>query len=108
MLDGGVRDVEEIERDYGFPIFSRSIVPATTVGRFKTIASNVPVVVGGVTVNPGDLVVGDRDGVVVVPAARVDQVLQAALDIENREREQTKLIRETGSLLEGLAKYKRI
>jgi regulator of RNase E activity RraA len=108
VLDGGVRDVEEIERDYGFPIFSRSIVPATTVGRFKTIASNVPVVVGGVTVNPGDLIVGDRDGVVVVPAALVDQVLQAALDIENREREQTKLIRETGSLLEGLAKYKRI
>ncbi len=46
VLDGGVRDVEEIERDFGFPVFSRSICPATTVGRFKTVAANVPVSVG--------------------------------------------------------------
>lgn len=108
VLDGGVRDVEEIDRDYKFPIFSRSTVPSTTLGRFKTVASNVPVVVGGITVNPGDLIVGDRDGVVVVPAAKIDSVLQAAQDIEDREREQTKLIRESKSLLQGLAKYKRI
>lgn len=108
VLDGGVRDVEEIDRDYHFPVFSRSIVPSTTVGRFKTVASNVPVVVGGITVNPGDLIVGDRDGVVVVPAAKIDAVLKAAQDIEDREREQTKLIRESKSLLQGLAKYKRI
>jgi 4-hydroxy-4-methyl-2-oxoglutarate aldolase len=108
VLDGGVRDVEEIERDFGFPIFSRSICPATTVGRFKTVASNVPVTVGGVTVNPGDLIVGDRDGVVVVPAALVEKVLKGAQDIEEREREQTRLIRETKSLLKGLEKYQRI
>jgi 4-hydroxy-4-methyl-2-oxoglutarate aldolase len=108
VLDGGVRDVEEIERDFGFPIFSRSICPATTVGRFKTVAANVPVSVGGVTVNPGDLIVGDRDGVVVVPAGMVEAVLKGAQDIEVREREQTRLIRETGSLLKGLEKYQRI
>jgi 4-hydroxy-4-methyl-2-oxoglutarate aldolase len=108
VLDGGVRDVEEIERDFGFPVFSRSICPATTVGRFKTVAANEPVSVGGVTVNPGDLIVGDRDGVVVVPAGHVEAVLIAAQDIENREREQTRLIRETKSLLKGLEKYQRI
>jgi len=108
VLDGAVRDVEEIERDFGFPIFSRSICPATTVGRFKTVAANVPVCVGGVTVNPGDLVVGDRDGVVVVPAGMVEAVLKGAQDIEAREREQTRLIRETRSLLKGLEKYQRI
>src|SRR5512139_569516 len=108
VLDGGVRDIEEIERDFGFPVFSRSICPATTVGRFKTVAANVPVNVGAVTVNPGDLIVGDRDGVVVVPAALVGKVLQSALEIEEREREQTRLIRETKSILQGLAKYQRI
>lgn len=108
VLDGGVRDVEEIERDYGFPIFARSITPATTVGRFKTVSANEPVEVGGVTVNPGDLIVGDRDGVVVVPADMADEILKLALDIEEREREQTKLIREAKSLLKGLERYKRI
>jgi 4-hydroxy-4-methyl-2-oxoglutarate aldolase len=108
VLDGAVRDVEEIERDFGFPVFSRSICPATTVGRFKTVAANEPVTVGGVTVNPGDLIVGDRDGVVVVPASLAEAVLTAAQDIEERERQQTRLIRETKSLLKGLEKYQRI
>jgi 4-hydroxy-4-methyl-2-oxoglutarate aldolase len=108
VLDGGVRDVEEIERDFGFPVFARSICPATTVGRFKTVAANEPVSVGGVTVNPGDLIVGDRDGVIVVPANLVEAVLKGAQDIEAREREQTRLIRETKSLLKGLEKYQRI
>ena len=108
VLDGGVRDVEEIERDFGFPVFSRSICPATTVGRFKSVAANVPVRVGGVTVNPGDLIVGDRDGVIVVPAGLVEAVLKGAQDIEHREREQTRLIHETKSLLKGLEKYQRI
>ena len=108
VLDGGVRDVEEIERDFGFPVFSRSICPATTVGRFKTVAANVPVSVGGVTVNPGDLIVGDRDGVIVVPRSQVEAVLKGAQDIEDRERQQTRLIRETKSLLKGLEKYQRI
>jgi regulator of RNase E activity RraA len=108
VLDGGVRDIEEIERDFGFPVFARSICPATTVGRFKTVAANEPVIVGDVTVNPGDLIVGDRDGVVVVPANLVEAVLKEAQDIESREREQTRLIRETKSLLKGLEKYQRI
>ncbi len=108
VLDGGVRDVEEIERDFGFPVFARSICPATTVGRFKTMAANEPVSVGGVTVNPDDLIVGDRDGVVVVPAGLVEKVLRGAQDIEEREREQTRLIRETKSLLKGLERYQRI
>src|SRR4030066_2154632 len=72
VLDGGVRDIEEIERDFGFPVFSRSICPATTVGRFKTVAANEPVNVGGVNVNPGDLIVGDREGEGGVPASRGD------------------------------------
>jgi regulator of RNase E activity RraA len=108
ILDGGVRDVTEIRRDSGFQVFSRSVSPSTTVGRFKTLASNVPVVCGGVNVNPGDLIVADLDGVVVVPREHVDAVLKMATEIEVREAEQARLIRETKSLREGLAKYGRI
>ncbi len=108
VLDGGVRDIIEIRRDSDLQVFARSVSPGTTVGRFKTLDANVPVTCGGITVNPGDLIVGDLDGVVVVPQAHVEAVLQMATEIEEREAEQTRLIRETGSLREGLAKYGRI
>jgi regulator of RNase E activity RraA len=108
VLDGGVRDVTEIRRDYDFPVYARSVSPGTTVGRFRTLAANVAVECGGVTVNPGDLIVADIDGVVVVPQAHVDAVLAMSLDIEKKEAEQARFIRETGSLAAGLAKYNRI
>lgn len=108
VLDAGVRDVIEIRRDFGFPVFARSVSPGTTVGRYKTEALNVPVECGGVTVNPGDLIVGDLDGVVVVPKEHVEAVLETALEIEQREAEQARLIRQAKSLREGIAKYNRI
>ena len=68
----------------------------------------MPVVCGGIEVNPGDLVVGDLDGVIVIPKDKVEEVLLFAEDIEYKEAEQTKYIRETKSLKEGLAKFNRI
>ena len=108
ILDGGVRDVTEIRRDYGFPVYSRSISPGTTLGRFKTLGANVPVVCGGVEVHAGDIIVADIDGVVVVPRARAEEVLAMAQEIDSRELEQAKLIVQAKSLKEGLAKYGRI
>lgn len=108
VLDGGVRDIIEIRRDSDLQVFARSVSPGTTLGRFKTLDANVPVQCGGITVNPGDLIVGDLDGVVVVPKAHVEAVLEMATEIEEREAEQARLIRETRSLREGLAKYGRI
>lgn len=108
ILDGGVRDVIEIRRDYNFPVYARSVSPGTTVGRFKTLAANVPVVCGGIEVIPGDLIVADTDGVVVVPQAQVAAVLAQATEIEMKELEQAAYIRETKSLKAGLAKYQRI
>jgi regulator of RNase E activity RraA len=108
ILDGGVRDIIEIRRDYDFQVFARSVSPATTLGRFKTLSANAPVECGGIIVRPGDLIVADLDGVVVVPKEHVTAVLERATEIEMREAEQAKLIRETKSLRQGLAKYKRI
>jgi regulator of RNase E activity RraA len=108
VLDGGVRDVTEIRRDSDFQVFARSISPGTTLGRFKTLSSNEPVICGGITVQPGNLIVGDLDGVVVVPEAFIQEVLDKATEIETREAEQAKYIRETKSLRKGLAKYNRI
>lgn len=108
VLDGGVRDLTEIRRDYGFPVYARDVSPGTTLGRYRTLASQVPVRVGGVMVHPGDIVVGDVDGVVVVPQAKAAEVLKVAQEIDVRELEQAKLIMAEKSLRKGLAKYGRI
>jgi 4-hydroxy-4-methyl-2-oxoglutarate aldolase len=108
VLDGGVRDLTEIRRDYDFPVYARAVSPGTTLGRYRTVASQVPVCVGGIMVHPGDIVVGDVDGVVVVPAAHADAVLAMAQEIDQRELEQAKLIISERSLRKGLAKYGRI
>jgi regulator of RNase E activity RraA len=103
-----VRDLTEIRRDYDFPVYARSVSPGTTLGRFKTVASQVPVEVGDVVVHPGDIIVADIDGVVVVPRALAEEVLKMSREIDQRELEQAKLIVQARSLKEGLAKYGRI
>lgn len=108
VLDGGVRDIVEIRRDYDFPVYARSASPGTTLGRFKTLSSNVPVKIGDVEINPGDILVGDVDGIVVIPRKHAEKVLKMAREIDEREAEQARLITECGSLREGLAKYGRI
>jgi 4-hydroxy-4-methyl-2-oxoglutarate aldolase len=108
VLDGGVRDLTEIRRDYGFPVYARAVSPGTTLGRYRTVASQVPVCVGGVMVHPGDIVVGDVDGVVIVPHAQAVAVLKMAQEIDARELEQAQLIIAEKSLRKGLAKYGRI
>ena len=108
VLDGGVRDLTEIRRDYDFPVYARSVSPGTTLGRFKTLASNEPILVGDVLVHPGDIIVGDVDGVVAVPKDHAEEVLAMAREIDEREAEQARLIVEAKSLRDGLAKYGRI
>ncbi|MGC4001600.1 MAG: RraA family protein [Anaeromyxobacter sp.] len=108
ILDGAVRDIAEIRRDYDFPVYARAVCPATTLGRFKTLAANVPVPIGPVLVHPGDLVVADVDGAVIVPRAHAEAVLAMAQEIDKRELEQARLIIEAKSLRQGLARYNRI
>lgn len=108
VLDGSVRDLVEIRRDYDFPVYARDVSPGTTLGRYKTVASQVPVRVGGIVVHPGDLIVADVDGVVVVPKEHLAEVLAMSQEIDERELEQAKLIIAERSLRKGLAKYGRI
>lgn len=75
-MDGVVRDLAEI-RASGFPVFARGVVPKPGTKK-AAFPLNEEIRCGGVTVRAGDLVVADEEGVVVVPATRQDELLQAA------------------------------
>lgn len=107
VIDGAARDVEEIEA-LGFPVFSRSITPATSVGRYVSVGKNIPVQCAGVTVNPGDLIVGGTDGVVVVPRSQAAQILEIAQKIDEKETQMVPMIRELKSILKAVEKFKRL
>ncbi len=83
LVDGAVRDLDELA-DLGLPIWTRFVrAQGATKGEIGEL--DVPVVVGGVEIRPGDLVVMDGDGAVVVPADRVGAVLPAARERADRE-----------------------
>lgn len=107
VLDGGLRDVSEC-KSLGFPVFSRSVVPTNSVGRTEVVDVNVPIVCGGVLVNPGDIIVGDADGVVVIPKDRLEEVVQRALKIEDVEKKMVSDIGKGESVLETVKKYSRM
>jgi 4-hydroxy-4-methyl-2-oxoglutarate aldolase len=102
LVDAAVRDVEEL-RDLGLPVWARHV---RVRGAEKRAAGAIgePVEVGGATIRPGDAVVLDSDGAVVVERERVEEVLAAALEREEREREKRAELR-AGALsydLDGL------
>jgi len=90
VTDGFVRDIRAI-RALRFPVFHAGIAPLDSKGRGKVVEIDVPIRCAGVAVAPGDLVVGDADGVVVVPRAVEDETLRRAfakVEGENRTRDE--------------------
>jgi 4-hydroxy-4-methyl-2-oxoglutarate aldolase len=79
ITDGFVRDIRAI-RALGFPVFHGGIAPLDSKGRGAVAAIDVPIRCGGVAIMPGDLVVGDADGVVVVPRAVEARAIARAFD----------------------------
>ena len=106
VIDGGARDVEELE-EIGFPVWSRSLTPATSVGRYVSVARDVPVMCGGILVRSADWIVADATGVVVVPAESLAQVLRLLRQYDAKETRMVPLIKETKSMGKALEKFNR-
>lgn len=107
VVDGSVRDTPQIRR-IQFPVFSRGVVPSTTINHYRFAGANVPVTCAGVRVNAGDIVVADEDGVAVVPRAHAPEVLKKAQELDNTEHTMLPFIEKFRSIKEAVAKFGRI
>ena len=84
ILDGNLRDIEGL-RDIGLQVFYRDLSPLNAIGRWEMVASQVPVTIGEVTIIPGDVVLAEFDGILVIPAADAKRVLIRAEEIVGAE-----------------------
>jgi 4-hydroxy-4-methyl-2-oxoglutarate aldolase len=92
VVDGSIRDFDEIA-EMEMPVFARGAGIRPFMAQLDLIGVNVPVEFAGAQVRPGDVVVGDGDGLVIVPPDRVDEVLFQARDIAELEAAQEEAIR---------------
>ena len=86
VIDGACRDVDGI-RSLRYPIFTKGHYMRTGKDRVQLEAVNIPISVSGVRVRPGDVVVGDSNGVVIFPAERAEEVARLARKVEETEQE---------------------
>lgn len=107
VIDGGVRDVAYL-RKIGFPVYATGIVPSTSVHHYRFAGSQIPVICDGVTVNAGDIVAADSDGVVVVPKARAQEVLALAQQMDFKEHSMYPVIEQMKSIVEAVKKFGRL
>lgn len=104
IADGAVRDIEAC-REFEFPVYARGAVPITARGRLMQESFNQLVRIGDVQVSPGDMVVADANGVVAIPAAHLETVLEAAEALYEREAAMLEDLRQGLSMLEVDRKY---
>jgi 4-hydroxy-4-methyl-2-oxoglutarate aldolase len=104
VLDCWTRDTRRL-LDMGFPAFVRGISPLDSLGRIDVAALQVPIVCGGVLVHPGDLVLGDLDGVVVVPQAVAEEAVARAEEKVRGENPVRAVLAGGASVVETFRKY---
>lgn len=88
VIDGGARDTDYILK-LGFPVFARYKTPVDIGGRWRLVAHNVPIAIGRVHIAPGDYILGDRDGVLIIPQSIAEEVVakaEAVVQTENLVR----------------------
>ncbi|MGE7469416.1 RraA family protein [Bosea sp. NPDC003192] len=109
LVDGGIRDIRWIG-EQAFPVYARYRTPVQSIGRWKVNASQVPVLMRGATnryveIKPGDFILADEDGAIVIPAERLEEVL---VEAERLTAVEVKIRQELSrglSLADALAKY---
>ena len=105
VVDGGCRDVEMVNA-LGFPVFCRYATPADVSAGWMVDSMGEPVEIGGLTIISGDYVLGDADGVVVIPAAQAEAIVAEAEQVANTEDALREAIRQGEDPQEAYKRYR--
>jgi regulator of RNase E activity RraA len=104
VVDGAARDIDAC-KEFGFPVYARGTVPLTARGRIMEESFNEVIRVGDVQVRPGDVVMADINGVVIIPVEKLEEVLAAAEEILKKEEAMVEELRKGVPILEVDQKY---
>jgi len=104
VLDGNLRDIQGM-RDIGFQVYYRDLSPLNAIGRWEMIQCQQPVLIGGIAVNPADIVFAEFDGVLVIPHEHAETVLLKAEEIIGAEGRVREEMRQGTSPLESLDRH---
>jgi 4-hydroxy-4-methyl-2-oxoglutarate aldolase len=99
IIDGACRDVDE-SREMGFPIYGLAAVPSTARGRIREYSFNEEIIIQTVLVAPGDWVLADGSGIVFIPDSRIEEVIQKAEAIADREAAMARAVLDGKSIVE--------
>ncbi len=104
VVDGAARDIDAC-KEFGFPVYARGTVPITARGRIMEESFNEVIRIGDVQVRPGDVVMADINGVVIIPLEKLDEVLEAAEEIVKKEEAMVEALRKGVPILEVDRKF---
>jgi 4-hydroxy-4-methyl-2-oxoglutarate aldolase len=104
VVDGAARDIDAC-REFGFPVYARGTVPITARGRIMEESFNEVIRIGDAQVSPGDIVMADINGVVIIPAGKIEEVLKAAEEIWEKETAMIEELKKGTPMLEVDQKY---
>lgn len=107
IIDGAVRDTAYLKK-IGFPVYATGVAPSTLVGHYRCAGTQAPVAIDGVTINPGDIIAADSDGVVIVPRARAVDVLRLAQQLDFKEHSMYPLIEKLKSIEDAVKQFGRL
>lgn len=107
LIDGAVRDTAYLKK-IGFPVYSTGIAPSTLVGHYRCTGSQIPVVIDGVTIHPGDIITADSDGVVIVPRSHAAAILTLAQQLDFKEHSMYPLIEKSKSIENAVKRFGRL
>lgn len=85
LTDGYARDIRQLKQ-MDFPLFYGGINPRTSKGRYEINECQIPLVMGGVTIRPGDIILGDMDGIAVIPQEIAEEAFDLAFETVNKEK----------------------
>ena len=104
VLDGNLRDIEGL-RDIDFQVFYRDLSPLNAIGRWEMVATQEPVTIDEVVIHPGDVVIGEFDGILVVPKEQAERVLLRAEEIVASEEQVRREVAAGGTPMESFDRH---